>query len=79
MLAISMKPGGDDTRAILGHVATLAELDVSDIEATAHPVPVFGPMRPDEPRESLPPQALLGNAPDQAQGQIRVPKVVADA
>jgi aspartyl-tRNA(Asn)/glutamyl-tRNA(Gln) amidotransferase subunit C len=65
--------------AILGHVATLTTLDVTGIEPTAHPAPVFGRMRPDEPYASLPPAAVLQNAPDQAQGQIRVPKVVADA
>jgi Asp-tRNA(Asn)/Glu-tRNA(Gln) amidotransferase C subunit len=36
-------------------------------------------MRNDEPHESLPPSAVLQNAPDQAQSQIRVPKVVTDA
>jgi Asp-tRNA(Asn)/Glu-tRNA(Gln) amidotransferase C subunit len=36
-------------------------------------------MRNDEPHESLPPAAVLQNAPDQAQSQIRVPKVVTDA
>ena len=36
-------------------------------------------MREDEPRASIPPEAVLANAPDQAQGQIRVPKVIADA
>ncbi len=65
--------------AILGYVETLSQLDVSGIEATAHAVPVFGRMRTDDPHTSLPPQAVLQNAPDQAQGQIRVPKVVADA
>ncbi len=65
--------------AILGHVATLSALDVSGIDPTAHPAPVFGRMRADEPSPSLPPAVVLQNAPDQAQGQIRVPKVVADA
>lgn len=65
--------------AILGHFETISALDVSGIEPTAHPAPVFGRMRPDEPHPSLPPAAVLQNAPDQAQGQIRVPKVVADA
>ncbi len=64
---------------ILGHVQTLTGLDVEGIEPTAHPAPVFGPMREDVPHESLDPAAVLMNAPDQAQGQIRVPKVVADA
>lgn len=62
--------------AILGHVDALTKVDVSGIEPTA---PVFGRMRNDEPHESLEPAAMLQNAPDQAQGQIRVPKVVTDA
>ncbi|MCU0780571.1 MAG: Asp-tRNA(Asn)/Glu-tRNA(Gln) amidotransferase subunit GatC [Akkermansiaceae bacterium] len=65
--------------AILDHVATLSQADVAGTEATAHPSPVFGRMREDEPHTSLPPEGLLANAPDQAQGQVRVPKVVADA
>jgi len=62
--------------AILEHVETLSRVDVSGIEETA---PLFGRMRDDTPHESLPPEGLLRNAPDQAQGQIRVPKVVNDA
>ncbi len=65
--------------SILSHVATLSRLDVEGIEPTAHPAAIFGKMREDIPHESLPPEAVLQNAPDQSQGQIRVPKVVADA
>lgn len=65
--------------AILRHAEALTKLDVSGIDPTAHSVPVFGRMRDDVPHESLEPSALLQNAPDQAQGQIRVPKVVTDA
>ena len=65
--------------AILGYVETLTQLDVSGIEATAHAAEVFGRMRNDEPHVSLSPEAVLQNAPDQSQGQIRVPKVVTDA
>lgn len=65
--------------AILARAKALSKLDVTGIEPTAHPAPVFGRMRDDVPRESLPPAAVLQNAPDQAQGQIRVPKVVTDA
>jgi Asp-tRNA(Asn)/Glu-tRNA(Gln) amidotransferase C subunit len=36
-------------------------------------------MREDLPGDSLPREAVLANAPDQAQDQIRVPKVIADA
>ncbi len=65
--------------AILKHVEALTLLDVADIDPTAHAAPVFDRMRDDCPHESLAPSAVLQNAPDQAQGQIRVPKVVTDA
>ena len=65
--------------AILGYMETLSQLDVSGIDETAHATPVFGRMRDDVPHPSLTPEAVLQNAPDQAQGQIRVPKVVTDA
>lgn len=64
--------------AILGHVESLSAIDLPDgidgVENTR-----LGPMRDDKPHTSLPPEAVLLNAPDQAQSQIRVPKVVADA
>lgn len=65
--------------AILEHVEALTKIDVDGIEPMAHPAPVMDRMRDDTPHESIPPEAVLQNAPDQAQGQIRVPKVVADA
>ena len=65
--------------AILGYVETLSKLDVSGIDATAHSTNVFGRMRDDTPHTSLTAEAVLQNAPEQAQGQIRVPKVVTDA
>lgn len=65
--------------AILHHAEALSQLKIDDIAPTAHPAPVYGRMRDDVAHESLPPSAVLQNAPDQAQGQIRVPKVVTDA
>jgi aspartyl-tRNA(Asn)/glutamyl-tRNA(Gln) amidotransferase subunit C len=65
--------------AILGHVEALSKLDVSGIDPSAHAHGTFGRMREDIPHESLSQAAMLQNAPDQAQGQIRVPKVVTDA
>ena len=65
--------------AILGHVAALTKIDVTGIDPTAHAAPVFDRMRADIPHESLTAAAVLQNAPDQSQGQIRVPKVVTDA
>lgn len=64
--------------AILGHVESLSAIDLSDDIATVD-AERLGPMREDVPHDSLPPEAVLLNAPDQSQSQIRVPKVVADA
>ncbi|MBK1827155.1 Asp-tRNA(Asn)/Glu-tRNA(Gln) amidotransferase subunit GatC [Haloferula rosea] len=65
--------------AILKYAETLSQLDVEGIEPMAHPVPVYDVMREDVPGTSLPVEAVLANAPEQAQGQIRVPKVIAEA
>lgn len=65
--------------SILRYAESLGSLDVEGIEPTAHPVPVYDVMRDDTPGTSLPQEAVLQNAPDQAQQQIRVPKVIADA
>jgi len=65
--------------AILGHVESLSALDVDGIEPTSYPAPVYDVMREDEPGPSLSQEALLQNAPEQAQEQIRVPKVIAEA
>jgi len=65
--------------AIIEHVETLTQLDVEGIEPTAHAAPVFDRMRDDTPGVSLPIEAVMQNAPDSSQNQIRVPKVVADA
>ena len=65
--------------AILRHAEALRSLDLDGIESIAHPVAVLDVMRDDVPLPSLPQEAVLANAPDQAQQQIRVPKVIADA
>jgi len=64
--------------AILGHVESLTALELPDdlnLDANDH----LAMMRDDNPLPSLPSELVLQNAPDQAQNQIRVPKVVADA
>ncbi len=61
--------------AILDHVAKLSELDTS---ATPPMSAVFGGqprLRTDRPRKPLPPEAILKNAPDQAEGQFKIPPV----
>lgn len=53
-----------DLSGILDHVATLGELDLADVEPTAHSVAQSGSLRPDVPHESLPREKALDQAPE---------------
>ncbi|QTN31760.1 Asp-tRNA(Asn)/Glu-tRNA(Gln) amidotransferase subunit GatC [Akkermansiaceae bacterium] len=64
--------------SILHHVESLSALDLPDDLGTEDHASL-AMMRDDSPGTSLAPSLVLANAPEQAQGQIRVPKVVADA
>ena len=58
---------------ILAAVSKVSELDLSDVEPTAHPLDLVNVWAEDEPRPSLSQQDALANAPDPAQGAFRVP------
>lgn len=59
--------------SILGHIEALAELDLGDVEPTAHVVPGAGILRPDTVDPSLPREVAFANAPDIADDGFRVP------
>jgi len=61
---------------ILAYVEKLQELDVSQVEATAHAVPLANVTRPDVVQPSLSSEQALRNAPAQANGLFLVPKIV---
>lgn len=61
---------------VLHYVEQLSELDVDGVEPTAHAIPVFNVLRPDEVGRSLPHDAVIANAPAAAEGQVRVPKII---
>jgi aspartyl-tRNA(Asn)/glutamyl-tRNA(Gln) amidotransferase subunit C len=61
---------------ILGYIEKLKELDVSNVEPTAHAVPLVNVTRADEIRESLSNDDALRNAPARANGLFMVPKIV---
>ena len=61
---------------ILGYIAKLNELDVNNVEPTAHAVPMVNVTRSDEVRPSLPHDEALRNAPARANGLFIVPKIV---
>ena len=61
---------------VLTYADKLREVDVSDVEAAAHAVPMFNVFREDAPRDWFTAEEALGNAPRQANGLFIVPKVV---
>lgn len=61
---------------VLGYIEKLRELDVSQVEPTAHAVPLVNITRADEIRPSLPHEDALRNAPKQACGLFIVPQIV---
>jgi aspartyl-tRNA(Asn)/glutamyl-tRNA(Gln) amidotransferase subunit C len=63
----------DELGAILDAVGKVAELDLSDVEPTSHPLAVVNVWREDEPRPSLSREDALANAPDPVDGAFRVP------
>jgi aspartyl-tRNA(Asn)/glutamyl-tRNA(Gln) amidotransferase subunit C len=58
---------------ILGHVETMNELDLEGVEPTSHVVELQNVLREDVPRECLPRERALEQAPDAADGGFRVP------
>jgi aspartyl-tRNA(Asn)/glutamyl-tRNA(Gln) amidotransferase subunit C len=61
---------------VLKYAEKLREVDVSNVEATAHALPIFNVFREDAPRDCFTAQQALSNAPRQANGLFIVPKVV---
>ena len=61
---------------ILTYIEKLKELDVSQVEPTAHAIPLVNVVRPDVVRPSLPTEEALRNAPAKANGLFLVPKIV---
>ncbi|GMK42137.1 aspartyl/glutamyl-tRNA(Asn/Gln) amidotransferase subunit C [Paenibacillus sp. CCS19] len=62
--------------AILKYADKLNELNTDGVEPTSHVLPLANVMRADEVRPSLPIEAVLRNAPDEEDGQIKVPAVL---
>jgi aspartyl-tRNA(Asn)/glutamyl-tRNA(Gln) amidotransferase subunit C len=59
--------------AILEAVGTIAELDLTDVEPTSHPLDLANVFGEDEPEPSLSLEEALANAPDPEDGSFGVP------
>jgi aspartyl-tRNA(Asn)/glutamyl-tRNA(Gln) amidotransferase subunit C len=67
---------GAQLSQVLGYIEKLKEVDVSEVEPTAHAVPLVNVTRADELRPSLSHEDALRNAPSKANGLFVVPKIV---
>lgn len=61
---------------VLDYVDHLQGLDTSEIPPTSSVLPARSTLRPDVPRQGLPVDELLRNAPDAQEDQFRVPPVL---
>ena len=61
---------------VLEYAEKLREPDTSQVEASAHAIPIFNVFREDEPRAGFTAEEALSNAPRQANGLFIVTKVV---
>lgn len=65
--------------AILGLVADLGDLDLTDVEPTDHPHSLSNVWRPDVTGPTLTNDEALAAAPDTEDGQFRVPTILGEA
>jgi len=66
----------DQLNAILKYAEKLNSLDTEGVQPTSHVLPITNVMREDEQKPSLPIEKVLLNAPDEEDGQIKVPAVL---
>jgi aspartyl-tRNA(Asn)/glutamyl-tRNA(Gln) amidotransferase subunit C len=62
--------------AILEAVGKVAELDLSDVPPTSHPLSLVNAWRDDEPHESLGLDDVFANAPQREGDLFRVPPTI---
>jgi aspartyl-tRNA(Asn)/glutamyl-tRNA(Gln) amidotransferase subunit C len=62
--------------SILDYMEQLNELDTERIEPTSHVLSLSNVMRQDSPRDSIPRDDALSNAPDRTDTFYRVPKII---
>ncbi len=61
---------------IIDYIGKLNELDTSQVEPTAHVLPIKNVFREDSLRDSLPQAKALKNAPQKDDSFYRVPKII---
>jgi len=67
---------GAQLSSILDYMEKLNELATEHIEPTSHVLSLSNIMREDAPRDSIPREDALSNAPDRTDKFYRVPKII---
>jgi aspartyl-tRNA(Asn)/glutamyl-tRNA(Gln) amidotransferase subunit C len=62
--------------SIIDYVTQLQQVNTDGVEPLAHPLPIQNVFRADEPKESLPVEEALANAPDRQGDFYGVPAVL---
>ncbi|GMR03421.1 MAG: Asp-tRNA(Asn)/Glu-tRNA(Gln) amidotransferase subunit GatC [Thermodesulfovibrionia bacterium] len=62
--------------SIMEYIDKLNELDTTNVEPTAHVLPIKNVFRDDNLKPSLPKDEALRNAPDRTHDFYRVPKII---
>lgn len=65
-----------DMESIISYVDKLNELDTKGVEPTAHVIPVSNVQRKDEVSPSMDRDKILSNAPMEANGCFKVPRIM---
>ncbi|MCK9248822.1 MAG: Asp-tRNA(Asn)/Glu-tRNA(Gln) amidotransferase subunit GatC [Solirubrobacteraceae bacterium] len=68
-----VEPMARELSAVLGHIETIAELDLDGVAPTTDVVVARSGLRPDEPHVSLTRDAAVDQAPDASDDGFRVP------
>jgi aspartyl-tRNA(Asn)/glutamyl-tRNA(Gln) amidotransferase subunit C len=68
---------GEQLNGILEAVGKVAELDLSGVEPTSHPLELVNVWAEDEPAPCLPLDVALANAPEREDDAFRVPPTAA--
>ncbi len=58
-----IEPMARELSAVLDHIAKIGELELDEVAPTTHITELTGRLRADEPRESLPREVVLAQAP----------------
>lgn len=62
--------------AILGYMEMLNKLDTTNVQPTAHVLPLKNVYRKDVVKPSMEREKVIANAPDKEDGQFKVPSIV---